>query len=371
VVTRNNAVDRSVPDSVDIAAQWAWRILAVVAVLALVGFLIATLEEIVVPFLIAMLVSALLSPFVAFLERHRWPKWLAIVVALVITVAVFAALAFVVTEQVRSGLPHLEHESVRRYAVFKRFLRTSPLQISNSQYDGYLAQIGNAIRQDSSTLLSGVVAAGSTAGRVLAGALLTIFATIFMLIDGRGVWQWTVRLFPRRARPAVDGAGRAGWLTLTSFVRLQIVVAAADGVGIGLFAIFLGLPLAVPLAIVVFLASFIPVVGAILTGILAVFIALVFVGPIQAVIMLGGVLLVHLLEAHVLQPLVIGGVVKVHPLAVVFAVAGGAYLAGIPGALFAVPTVAVVNVMITYVAGGRWRTAESNSAAIVPEKAAD
>lgn len=370
-MTRRDTIDRSVPVSVDIAAQWAWRILAVAAVLALVGFVIATLEEIVVPFLIAMLVSALLSPFVRFLERHRWPKWLAIVVALLITVAVFAGLAFVVTEQVRAGLPHLEHESMRRYADFRRFLRTSPLQVSNSQYDGYLAQIGQAIRQDGSALFSGAIAAGSTAGRVLAGALLTIFATIFMLIDGGGVWRWTVRLFPRRARPAVDGAGQAGWLTLTSFVRLQVVVAAADGVGIGLFAFFLGLPLAVPLAIVVFLASFIPVVGAILTGILAVFIALVFVGPIQAVIMLGGVLVVHLLEAHVLQPLVIGGVVKVHPLAVVFAVAGGAYLAGIPGALFAVPTVAVVNVMITYVASGRWRGAESNPAAIRPGKAAD
>jgi predicted PurR-regulated permease PerM len=181
------------------------------------------------------------------------------------------------------------------------------------------------------------------------------------------------KLFPRRARTAVDGAGKAGWLTLTTFVRVQVFVAAVNAVGIGLFAFFLGLPLAIPIAIVVFLASLIPVVGAIATGVIAVAIALVYVGPIQAVIMLGGVLGVHLLEAHILQPLVMGTAVKVHPLAVVLGVAAGSYVAGIPGALFAVPILATINVMFTYVARGEWRAlskkrAEDDAAASVFEK---
>jgi predicted PurR-regulated permease PerM len=138
-------------------------------------------------------------------------------------------------------------------------------------------------------------------------------------------------------------------------VRVQILVAAADAVGVGLFAFFLGLPMAVPLAVLVFLASFIPVIGAIVTGVLAVFIALAYLGPVQAAVMLGGVLLVHLLEAHVLQPLVMGSAVRVHPLAVVLAVAGGSLVAGIAGALFAVPAVAVLHVMFAYVASGAWR----------------
>jgi predicted PurR-regulated permease PerM len=288
--------------------------------------------------------------------RHRWPKWLAIVVALVVTLAVVSGLVVLVSQQVHAGLPHLEKEAVQRYADFRRFLRTSALQISNQQYDEYLGKIGNAIQQDSKALLSGALTVGSTAGRVLTGALLTVFGTIFMLIDGGGVWAWTVRLFPRRARDAVDGAGKAGWITLTNFVRVQIFVAAVDGVGIGLVAFFLGLPLAVPIAIIVFLASFIPVVGAIVSGVIAVFVALVFVGPVQALIMLAGVVAVHLLEAHVLQPLVMGNAVRVHPLAVVFAVAAGTFVAGVPGALFAVPTVAVINVMVTYIASGAWRT---------------
>ena len=165
-----------------------------------------------------------------------------------------------------------------------------------------------------------------------------------------------VRLFPKKARLAVDGSGIAGWVTLTTFVKVQIFVAAVDAVGIGLFAFFLGLPLVIPIAVAVFLGSFIPVVGAVLTGIIAVFVALVYNGPIAALIMLGGVLLVQQLEGHVLQPLVMGTAVKVHPLAVVLAVAGGGFLAGIPGALFAVPLVATVNVMIKYVASGSWRS---------------
>ena len=190
---------------------------------------------------------------------------------------------------------------------------------------------------------------------------LTLFATLFLLIDGGGIWRWTVRLFPRRARTAVDGSGKAGWITLTSFVRVQIFVAFVDAVGIGLGAWVIGLffggfPLVIPIAIAVFLGSFIPVVGAVLTGVLAVFVALVYLNPFAALLMLAVVIAVQQIEGHVLQPLVMGSAVKVHPLAVVLAVAAGGFLAGIPGALFAVPVVAVVNVMVIYTARGEWRT---------------
>jgi putative heme transporter len=362
---RKKDVDRDLPIGMDIAGQWAWRILVIVAVLVVFGYLIATLSEIVIPFLIALLFSALLMPLVQLLERHRWPKWLAIVTSLIVTLVVIGGLALLVTSQIRSGLPHLEKLSVTRYKEFLAFLRTSPFGVTDSQLSVGLGKVGAAIGKDSSSILSGAVAVGSTAGHLLVGGLLTLFATVFMLIDGGGVWSWTVRLFPRRARSAVDGAGKAGWLTLSTFVRVQILVAAADAVGVGLFAFFLGLPLAVPIAVLVFLASFIPVVGAIVTGVLAVFVALFYVGPIQALIMLGGVLLVHLLEAHILQPLVMGGAVRVHPLAVVFAVAGGTYVAGIPGALFAVPTVAVIHVMVSYIASGRWRTSSGTSSNLI------
>jgi predicted PurR-regulated permease PerM len=132
-------------------------------------------------------------------------------------------------------------------------------------------------------------------------------------------------------------------------------VASIDALGIGLGAFFLGLPLVIPISVLVFLGSFIPVVGAVVTGALAVFVALIYNGWVTAVIMLGIVLLVQQIEGHVLQPLIMGTAVKVHPLAVVLAVAAGSLLAGIPGALFAVPLVAVLNVMVSYISSGSWR----------------
>lgn len=369
---RKARVEASIPVAVEIAGQWAWRLLAVTGAVVVFGLLIVNLKEIVIPFMVALLISALLVPFVNFLRRNGLPKWLSIVIALVVFIVVVGGLVFLVVLQVRAGFPDLEKRSVSAYTNFRTFLKTSTLRVSDSQFNSYLAQIGTAIQADSKNLASGALTIGTSGLHLLTGALLVLFSTIFLLIDGTGVWRWVTKLFPRRARTAVDGAGKAGWLTLTTFVRVQVFVAAVNAVGIGLFAFFLGLPLAIPIAIVVFLASFIPVVGAIATGVIAVAIALVYVGPIQAIIMLGGVLGVHLLEAHVLQPLVMGTAVKVHPLAVVLGVAAGSYVAGIPGALFAVPILATINVMFTYVASGDWKAlskkrAEDDAAAAVLE----
>jgi predicted PurR-regulated permease PerM len=275
--------------------------------------------------------------------------------------SVVSGLVVLVVGQVRLGLPSLQLQSAAAFDGFRTFLNDSPLQLSESDIDGYLSQFGDVVQRDSEVLVSGILSVGSTAGHVLTGALLSLFATIFVLIDGKRIWAWTVRLFPLKARHAVDGAGVSGWITLTTFVKVQIFVAAVDAVGIGAGAWILGLfyggfPLVIPIAVAVFLGSFIPVVGALITGALAIFIALVFLGPIPAVIMLAIVLLVQQVEGHILQPLVMGTAVKIHPLAVVFAVAAGSFVAGISGALFAVPLVAVVNVMTKYIASGAWRT---------------
>ncbi|MBU1586617.1 MAG: AI-2E family transporter [Actinobacteria bacterium] len=351
----------AVPPSLRIAGAFSWRILLVVAVVGVVIFVIAQLKDIVVPFMIAILVAALLVPLVNFLVRHRWPRALAVAVAMVGTIAIVGGLIFVIVQQIRSGYPDLQERSVKAYDQFKDFLATSPLQLDDQQIQGYIDQAFAAIQKDSQALISGALSVGTTAGHVLAGLLLVIFATLFILIDGKGIWAWIVRLFPRRARPALDGSGRAGWVTLTTFVKVQIFVAAVDATGIGVGAWILGLvfggfPLVIPIAIAVFLGSFIPVVGAVLTGAIAVFVALVYLGPFPALLMIGIVLLVQQVEGHILQPLVMGSAVKVHPLAVVFAVAAGSFLAGIPGALFAVPVIAVGNVMVKYIAAGQWKT---------------
>ncbi|MGX9901340.1 AI-2E family transporter [Arthrobacter sp. SA17] len=181
-----------------------------------------------------------------------------------------------------------------------------------------------------------------------------------MLIDGRSIWAWFIRLFPRQTGTRADRAGRAGWLTLQSFVKVQIVVALIDGVGIGIGAALLEVPLAIPVGVLVFLGSLVPVIGAIATGAIAVFTALVYNGWIVAAAMLAIVLLVQQIESHILQPLIIGSAVNVHPLAVIFAVAAGSLLVGIPGAFFAVPVIAMLNSMVIAVARtlreGPWLT---------------
>lgn len=353
--------EATVPPALRIAGAYSWRILLVAGVIAVFIFLIIQLRDIVVPFMVAVLVAALLVPLVQWLVRHRWPKPLAVAVAMLGTIAIVSGLVFVVVAEIRSGYPDLQRRSIAAYGDFKQFLAGPPFQIDDAQLNGFIGQAVTAIQRDSQVLLSGALSLGSTAGHVLAGLLLAIFATLFILIDGKRIWSWMVRLFPRTARTAVDGSGHAGWITLTTFVKVQIFVAAVDATGIGLGAWILGLvfggfPLVIPIAIAVFLGSFIPVVGALVTGTIAVFIALVYLGPLPAVLMLGIVLLVQQVEGHILQPLVMGSAVKVHPLAVVFAVAAGSFLAGIPGALFAVPVIATVNVMVKYIAGGEGKT---------------
>ncbi|HEY5230929.1 MAG TPA: AI-2E family transporter, partial [Galbitalea sp.] len=234
------------------------------------------------------------------------------------------------------------------------FLAAPPFNIDKTAYATYVAQISKAVQQ-SGALTAGSLVVAKTAGSVLTGTLLTIFATVFLVLDGGQVWKWVVRLFPRRARAAMTGAGAAGWTTLTVFIRVQLVVAAIDAVVIGAGALVLHLPLAIPIAIIVFLASFVPVVGAVVSGALAVFIALIYEGPVIALTMLAIVLLVHILEGNFLHPFITGTAVKLHPLAIVFVVAAGAFVGHIPGALFSVPLVAVLNAMVLYLVRGTWR----------------
>ena len=356
-----------------VAGAWAWRILAIAGVGWVIMKLVIEFKLIVIPLLVAILLSALLVPFVNFLVRHKWPRWLSILTAMLSLIGVVAGLVVLIVTQIRSSLGDLEEKTGKAIDDLKVSLESSPLNITEEQIDTWIADIQKSFTPGEGSLINGTLAlnVGSSAGHFLTGFLLVLFATIFLLIDGRGVWSWVVRLFPRKARAAMQGAGENGWRTLTTFVKVQIFVAAVDAVGIGLGAWIIGLfyggfPLVIPIAIAVFLGSFVPVVGALVSGVVAIFVALVYLGPVPALLMLGVVLLVQQIEGHVLQPLVLGSAVKVHPLAVVFSVAGGGLLAGIPGTLLAGPIVATLNVMIKDIASGAWR--KEPNALVEPEK---
>lgn len=338
------------------AAAWSWRLLVVAGAIGVLIFLIIQLRLIVIPLLIGVLLAALLVPYAAWLKsRLRFPHWLAVAVAMLTLVTVVTALVWLVVAQVRAGWPSLQDRSVDAFDEFLVWLSTT-FGLSTAEItawvDGIVAELDFSTQ---GPLVTGALSVSTTAIELLAGTVLVIFSLLFFLIDGPNIWRFVARLFPRTARTAVDGAARAGWLTLTNFSKVQIFVAFVDGLGIGLIAWALGLPLALPIGVAVFLASFVPFIGALVTGALAVIIALIYNGPFIALLMLAGVLLVQQIEGNVLQPLVMGPAVRVHPLAVVLAVTTGGLLAGIPGTLFAVPIAAFSNVFIRYIASGRWR----------------
>lgn len=345
-----------VPRGMRIAAAYAWRLVAVAAAAGVLIWLVMRFKLLVVPLLVAILITALVWPIFSWLRAHGVHKWIATAITVLGTLTIVTALIWLVSWQISRQWSDVVAKAEQTMTAFQTFLTDGPLQLSSTDIDQLLTDGLNQLQQQASVLINGVVAVGSTLGHVGAGALLALFALLCLLADGGTIWRWTVRLFPTRARQAVDQAGRNGWQTLINYAKTQIAVATIDAVGIGAGAFLLGVPLAIPIAVTVFLGSFVPVVGAIATGAIAVLIALLYNGVWVAVAMLAVVLVVQQIEGHILQPLIMGTAVNVHPLAVIMSVAGGSMLAGIPGALFAVPIVAFLNVAAVTIASGSWRT---------------
>jgi predicted PurR-regulated permease PerM len=369
----DEVVARAIPLGVRIAGAWSWRMIGVLVLLGVVVYLVILLHTVVVPVLVATLLSGLLTPLKNGLMRVGWPKWLAVLITFLGTLVVIAGLVVLVVLTLRTGIGGLEQRTVTGYKNLIAAIKASPLGITDADVANAISSMTATIQKNSGTILAGALSGASIVSDILVGLVLSLFVTLFFLIDGEGIWRWCIRLAPRRARAAVDGAGRAAWLSVGEYARVQILVALIDAVGIGLvaFLLGLGLPLVVPIAVLVFLAAFIPFVGAIVTGGLAVLVALVYVGPVQALIMLAGVIGVNQLESHVLQPLLMGGAVRLHPVAVVLTVATGSLLGGIAGAVFAVPFVAAMNSAVHFLAGGAWKDDTPPPTAPVPEEPSD
>jgi len=342
----------AVPYAVRAAAAWSWRLLLIaLAVVALVALMGVT-KVLWVPVAIALLFTVLLQPLVDLMVR-RWHLWrgAAAAIAVLLLLAVVAGLLTVAGRQIVHGVGDLWEQASQGVQRLITYLSDGPLGLDQKQLETWLDQLTEQLKANSGTLVSGALSVTTTAAHVGAGALITLFCTLFFLKDGPQIWTWLVRLLPAGARGPVHEAGRRGLVTLGAFTRTQILVALIDAVGISIGAAILGLPLVVPLGVLVFLASFVPFVGAISTGAIAVLVALVDQGPTKAAIMLGIVLLVQQVESHGLQPFLLGHAVSVHPVGVLLAVAAGSLSAGIVGALLAVPFVATLNTVVLYLHG--------------------
>jgi predicted PurR-regulated permease PerM len=344
-----------IPYGLRVSAAWSWRVLLIGVMIYVLGKGFVMFQLLVVPLLVSLLLVALVRPihqtFARGPGRPGLPSGLAALLTVLLALLVLAALITLIGQQVATGFPDLRDDAADGLTELQKQLASSPLHLTSAQLDSYVEQASETLRGNSGTVVSSALTVTSTFGHVFTGFFLVLFSSYFFLAGGEGIWSWVVGLFPRPVRPRVRGAGLRAWATLTSFVRATLIVALVDGLGVGIGAAILGVPLALPLGVLVFIGAFVPIVGALVSGSVAVLVALVSGGPVEALIMLAIVIGVQQVEAHALQPFLLGRAVQVHPLGVILAIAAGVLLAGIVGALFAVPLVAVINVVGTYLSG--------------------
>jgi putative heme transporter len=337
-----------IPRGVDVAAAWSWRFLVIVVATGVLGWLVSYLRVVVIPVIVALLLAALLASAVKRLHHGRLGRGPATGIVVVGSLLFLGALLTLIGQQIIDGFSDLSEQVVRGLQQIERWVKTGPLNLSDAQISSLLNQAQETITSSNEQIVSSATTLGTALGQIVAGFFIVLFALIFFLYDGERIWSFLVRLFPQHSRERVDSSGRVAWTSLTSFVRATVIVALVDALGITLAALLLGVPLAAPIGVLVFLGSFVPIVGALVSGFVAVIVALVAQGPVVALLMLGAVLLVQQLESHILQPFLLGRAVSVHPLAVVLGVSAGVLVAGIVGALVAVPLIASLNAMVRH-----------------------
>jgi putative heme transporter len=324
-------------------AEWAWRLLVILAAAVALLWTVNRLEVIVVPVLLALMLSALLVPAVDWLDRRGCPRGGAVALVLLTGFGMLGGIMAFVVSQFVVGLPSLVDRVAHSIDSTRRWLIEGPAHLSRQQIDNAGNAAIQALRNNQDKLTSGALSTAATITEIVTAALLTLFTLIFFLYGGRNIWHYVTKIIPVNARERVRAAGVAGYGSLIGYVRATSLVALVDASGVGAGLAIMSVPLALPLASLVFLGAFIPLVGAVLSGFLAVIVALLAKGWVYALLTLGVLIAVNQLEAHILQPLVMGRAVSIHPLAVVLAISSGGVLAGIVGALLAVPTVAFLN----------------------------
>ena len=335
--------DEAVTPQVRKAAAWAWRLVVLAAAAAVLFWLVQRFVVIVVPLALALILTALFLPAVDWLHRRRVPRSLAVILVFLLGLgALGGLLTFVVTRFIE-GLPHLIDQITVSIDSLRDWAANGPLELGQQQINNAVDSAIGTLQQRQAEITSGVMSTASALAKFVTGFFITIFMLIVFLHGGRSIYEFVTRIVPAQVRERVRDAGRSGFTTLTGYVQGTFVVALVDGIGIGIGLLVLGIPLALPLASLVFLGAFVPFVGAMVTGFLAVVIAILAKGWLYGLFTLGLVLAVQQLEGNVLQPLIMGRAVRLHPLAVLVALTAGGVVAGIIGVLLAVPLLAFLD----------------------------
>ncbi|BAX90557.1 AI-2E family transporter [Mycobacterium shigaense] len=338
-----NVEDAAVEPLVRKTAAWAWRLLVILLAAMALLWVVSKLEVIVVPVLLALMLSALLLPGVDWLDRHGLPRGGAVSLILLSGFAVLGGILTFVVLQFIDGIPGLTEQVTRSIDSTRRWLIQGPAHLRSEQIDNAGNAAIQALHDNQAKLTSGALSTAATVTELVTAAVLVLFTLIFFLYGGRNICEYVIKIFPAGVRNRVHEAGIAGYGSLIGYVRATFLVALTDAAGVGTGLAIMGVPLALPLASLVFLGAFIPLIGALVSGLVAVVVALLAKGIVYALLTLGLLVVINQLEAHILQPLVMGRAVSIHPLGVVLAISTGGVLAGIVGALLAVPTVAFLN----------------------------
>ncbi|WP_282944163.1 AI-2E family transporter [Cellulomonas endometrii] len=316
------------------------QILALLAVVAIFTFAITRLTLVVIPVLIALVLAAAIHPLVSWLRRHRFPSLLATWVALVLIVAVLAGVLTLVVRAVIDQWDELADQAVEGFAQLQDSLTALPFQVDEEQIAGARESVTDFLT--SSSFGASAAAGFSATANFLTGFFLMIIVLFFFLKDGPKIWEFLLRPFEGESYARGKRVGSRTVSTLGGYVRGTAIVAAVDAIGIGIGLVIVDVPLAIPLAVLVFLLAFIPLVGATLAGILAALVTLVANGWVDALIVVAIVVVVNQLEGDLLQPIVMGRSLRLHPLVILVALTVGTVLAGITGAVLAVPIAASI-----------------------------
>ncbi|AFV88861.1 Membrane spanning protein [Acidipropionibacterium acidipropionici ATCC 4875] len=332
--------DVAIPRGLRTAAGWSWRVLIIAALVAVVAFALAEISEVSIPVAVALMLTAALWPLANFLSRHRVPRGLASGLCLLALIVVIGGIFTLVGAQIASQWPVLSEQSVASFKQVMQWLDKGPLHIGSDQIDAYIAQAEAWAKGSQSRIASWAAAAGSGVGRFLTGLIMALFATFFFIYQGGSIARSVSVLIPTGSRPRILDAAWSGWVALVGYVRAAVIVAFVDGLGAGIGAAIIGSGVAVAIGALTFVLAFIPIAGALIAGVISVAVVLVTLGFVKAVIMLIIFVGVMELESHILQPFLLGKAVSIHPLAILLGIAIGSVLAGIVGALFAIPLVA-------------------------------
>jgi putative heme transporter len=338
---------------VDKAAQISWRFLVIVAAITVLVYALVQLRLIVLPVIVAMFLATILAPPSHWLIARGWPPLLAAWAIVLGGVVVVAGAITIMGPQVAGELGQMGADVKQGAQQVVAWLTEGPLDMSQEQVDRYVDGAARALRESSSTIGQGVLAGAIKAVEIVAAIVLTLVLTFFFVKDGKKMWEWFTNQFNAAHRMDVREIGTRAWTTLGAYVRGTALVALVDAVLIGIALILVGVPLVLPLALLTFLGGFFPIVGAFVAGLVASLVALVTGGVVDALIIAAAVTAIQQIEGDVLQPMIMGRALKLHPVVVLLALTAGGILAGVAGAFLAVPLSAVGAVVGGYLKSER------------------